>query len=285
MKIAVTGATGFVGSHVLAQLGRRPDVQIVATSRSGRSTAGWPPGIQHVVLDLADAGPDAFDRLGRPDIVMHLAWGGLPNYRSLHHFESELPAQYRFLRLLVDGGLSRLVVTGTCYEYGMVNGELTESQAPEPTNPYAHAKNVLRQQLEYLRANCGSFALTWARLFYMYGDGQAPTSLYPQLMAALRRGDISFAMSRGEQLRDFLPVEEAARLLVDVAMAPAADGIVNICSGTPISVRSLVERWVAQSGRDIALDLGRYPYPNYEPLAFWGSTRRLRQIVRDDSST
>ena len=204
--------------------------------------------------------------------------------RSLHHFESELPAQYRFLRALVDGGLARLVVTGTCYEYGMASGELVESQTVQPANPYAHAKNVLRQQLEYLRASCGSFALTWARLFYMYGNGQASTSLYPQLVAALRRGDATFAMSRGEQLRDFLPVEEMARLLIDVALAPTADGIVNICSGTPVSVRRLVEQWIAQSGRDIALELGRYRYPDYEPLAFWGSTQRLRQIVPHDAN-
>jgi len=280
MKVAVTGATGFVGSHVLAELGQRSDVTIVAASRGRAPASGWPAGVEPVTLDVGNAGLDAFERLGRPDIVMHLAWGGLPNYRSLHHFETELPAQYRFLRALVDGGVSRLVVSGTCYEYGMVSGELTESQAAQPSNPYAHAKNALRQQLEYLRASAGSFGLTWARLFYMYGDGQAPTSLYPQLMAALRRGDARFAMSGGEQLRDFLPVGEVARLLVDVALAPAAVGTVNICSGTPVSVRSLVEGWVAQSGREIALDLGRYPYPDYEPFAFWGSAQRLRQIVR-----
>lgn len=278
MKIAVTGASGFIGRHVLQVLSMRAGIEVIAASRSPTQTAAFPDGIRHVALDVAAPSLDDYDRLGRPDVVIHLAWSGLPNYRSLHHFETELPRQYGFLRSLIQSGLQSLLVTGTCYEYGMTNGELLESLEVEPGNPYAYAKTALRQQLQFLRST-HSFDLTWARLFYMYGNGQPATSLYTQLAAAVARGDSSFGMSGGEQLRDYLPVEDVASCIVELALRNPDAGVVNVCSGQPISVRTLVERLMARNGWSIDLDLGKYPYPDYEPFAFWGSARKLRSLI------
>lgn len=278
MKVAVTGASGFVGSHVVRALAALEGVELIASSRSPIAPDRLPAGVRHVAFDIASASGDAHARLGAPDVLVHLAWGGLPNYLSPHHLESELPAQYRFLRAMVEAGLPSLLVTGTCYEYGMQSGELDESMAGAPGNPYAQAKAALREKLELLQASV-PFALTWARLFYSWGDGQAPTSLYPLLRAAVARGDRSFAMSRGDQVRDYLPIEDAARDLAALAVRAPGAGIVNVCSGKPVSVRSMVEGWLAMHGWGIALDLGKYPYPAYEPLAFWGSRARLDELL------
>jgi dTDP-6-deoxy-L-talose 4-dehydrogenase (NAD+) len=278
MKVAVTGATGFVGRHVLNALAGCTGVEVIASSRHPVAADALPGKVRHVVLDLAEPSPDDYDRLGRPDVLVHLAWSGLPNYRSLHHFETELPHQYRFLRSLLRAGLPSLLVAGTCYEYGMSSGELAETVEALPSNPYAHAKVALRQQLQFLRT-ARPFALTWARLFYMYGNGQPAGSLYTQLATAAARGDTSFAMSRGEQLRDFLPVEEVARCIVELALTRRDAGTVNICSGKPVSVRAFVERLMADNDWQIELDLGKYPYPSHEPLAFWGSTKKLRALI------
>lgn len=276
MKMAVTGAAGFVGRHVLAELARQ-GIQVVAVDRdvSGLRGSG---GVEVVELDLTRADSGCFDRLGRPDLLMHLAWGGLPNYKSLYHFEVELPVQYAFLRNMVKGGLKALLVTGTCYEYGMQSGALREDQDPRPNTPYALAKDTLRRQLEFLRAG-HPFALTWARLFYLHGEGQAPSSLLPQLKAAVVRGDEVFNMSGGEQQRDYLAVDDVASLLVRLALLRRDAGIVNVCSGQPITVRALVERWIADNGWSIKLNLGHYPYPDYEPMAFWGDRSRLDSLM------
>jgi len=276
MKIAVTGASGFIGRAVLAELSRR-GIAAVASSRSGIDAL---PGAGHraVALDVHEAAADAFERLGRPETVIHLAWGGLPNYRSLHHVETELPAQYRFLGSLVEGGTQSLVVAGTCFEYGMQSGPLHEDLPTHPENPYGFAKDALRRELEFLKAS-RPFALAWARLFYLYGEGQAGTSLLPQLRQAVARGDKAFNMSGGEQLRDYLAVEEAARLLVSLALARCDAGAVNVCSGRPVSVRRLVEGWIRDNGWTIDLNLGHYPYPDYEPMAFWGERRKLDHIL------
>ena len=279
MKVAVTGASGFVGRHVLQALARMAEVQVMATSRS--EAGEWlPKGMQHIALDLAAAGSDSFAKLGRPDALIHLAWNGLPNYQSLHHFESELGQQYRFLSSLVEAGLPSLLCTGTCFEYGMQSGELHESMATDPRNAYGFAKDALRRELELL-STARRFQFTWARLFYMYGEGQSPTSLYSQFTAAVSRGDDSFPMSGGEQLRDYLPVSQAADFLVELALRRQGQGIVNVCAGRPVSVRALVEEWVATRRPSMKLALGHYSYPTYEPMAFWGSNAKLIRSLGD----
>lgn len=229
-------------------------------------------------MDVLEPPPNAFELMGRPDALIHLAWGGLPNYQLLRHFETELPAHYGFLRGLVADGLKKLVVSGTCLEYGLQSGPLREDMQCEPANPYGMAKDTLRRQLQFLRTSC-PFALTWARLFYLFGEGQATASLYPQLKQAIARGDGVFPMSRGEQLRDYLPVTEVAKLLVALALDGHDDGIVNVCSGAPVSVRTLVEGWVEEYDWPISLSFGHYPYPDYEPMAFWGVREKLDRCL------
>ncbi len=276
MKIAVTGATGFIGHHVVAELERRGHGVVLLV----RSTSLLPDGWQRHEVRRCDLSGPSLDA-GRPDALIHLAWGGLPNYQSLHHFEQELPSQYGLLKSLIAAGVPRFVVAGTCFEYGMRSGPLDESMKAQPGNPYAFAKDALRRQLEFLQRE-QSFQLTWARLFYMHGEGQAAGSLLPQLQRAVARGDGAFPMSGGEQLRDYLPVVDVARYLVSLAESNAGHGVVNVSSGRPTSVRSLVEGWIAENGWAIEPDLGHYPYPAHEPMAFWGDNQKLRRCLHLD---
>lgn len=279
MKVAVTGASGFIGHHVLAELFRHP-LNIVAVTRD--ATRLKQSGSATIVeMDIAEPPPDCFQQMGAPDVLIHLAWDGLPNYKSLHHFETELPRQYRFLKAMIEGGLQTLMVTGTCFEYGMQSGALTATTHTMPTNPYGHAKDVLRQQLEYLKQT-KPFNLTWGRLFYIYGEGQSGTSLYSKIKEAVAGGNKIFNMSGGEQLRDYLPVEDVARQIVQLAMIRSDIGVVNICSGKPISVRRLVEQWIHENNWKIDLNLGYYPYPDYEPMAFWGEPPQIITKVIDN---
>lgn len=277
MKIAVTGATGFIGQHVVAELERQSISPILVCMPSIELPATF---ARHTVvrIDLKDVPVQVFDLIDQPDVLLHLAWGGLPNYKSLHHFEEELPAQYRFLKAMVESGLKNLLVTGTCFEYGMRSGPLREDSEARPNTPYGLAKDTLRRQIEYLQ-NINQFNFTWARLFYLYGERQAENSLLSQLKRAVERGDRAFNMSNGEQLRDYLPVADVAKDLASLAMTARNNGVVNVCSGKPISIRKLVEGWIEDNGWSIDLHLGHYPYPEYEPMAFWGDRDKLKRCL------
>ncbi len=277
MKIAITGASGFIGRHVLSELADRP-VEIIAVTRDAERLGTYGDGVTVVEMDIGLAPHDCFEILGRPDLLMHLAWDGLPNYNSLNHYDTELFRQYSFLKRMLESGLSSLFVTGTCFEYGLQSGALSEDLPTVPVNPYGHAKNALRLQIQFLQA-AHAFNFTWTRLFYLYGEGQASTALFSQLKQAVVRNDRIFNMSGGEQLRDYLPVRAAADYIVKLALDHPNSGIVNVCSGQPISVRRLVEGWLEANGWEINLNLGHFPYPDYEPMAFWGDRRRLDKIL------
>ena len=279
-KVAVTGASGFIGRHVLSELAHYP-VEVIASARDASKLANI-SNVHVVEIDIAKPQEDDYVRLHKPDILIHLAWQGLPNYDSLHHFETELPIQYWFLQGLVRAGLPSLLVSGTCFEYGMQNGILSEDLTPLPHTAYGYSKDALRRQLEFLCRKY-PFAITWARLFYMYGEGQSKSSLLPKLKEAVTSGDTIFNMSGGEQLRDYLPVKDVAAILVKLALKQENVGIINVCSGKPISVRNLVESWVKDNGYDIKLNLGYYKYPDYEPVAFWGDNSKLKGILNEST--
>ena len=277
MNIALTGASGFLGRHVLSELNCRE----IAPSVVLRGDAGLPDGVsvRHAArFDIRSAPADAYRQLGEPDTLLHLAWGGLPNYSSLHHYEEELPAQYAFLKSMIAGGVRNVVVTGTCFEYGMQSGPLPPTAPARPRNPYGFAKDTLHRQLRFLQGEL-DFNLVWVRLFYPYGEGQAAGSLYSQLKSAVDQGRPVFDMSGGEQLRDYMPVEEMARDLVDLSRLGNCDETLNLCSGTPVSVRALVEGWIRSNNWKIDLNLGFYPYSPHEPMAFWGVRAPLDRLL------
>ncbi|MDA9766828.1 NAD(P)-dependent oxidoreductase [Candidatus Thioglobus sp.] len=277
MKVAVTGASGFIGQHVLNYLNNL-SVDVVAITRLKHANLPKLVNGLWIEFDLQNPPENMFSLMGNPDVLIHLAWQGLPNYKSLHHFESELPVQYDFLSTLIKEGLQSVVVVGTCFEYGMQSNSLSEKLNTNPSNPYGFAKDCLRKQLEFLKTQ-HNFKFTWARLFYLYGDGQSDSSIYPQLKRAIQNSEIKFDMSEGKQLRDYLPVEKVAKYLVDLALLNKDIGVVNVCSGEPISVKDLVENWLDENKWDIELNLGFYPYPNYEPMNFWGDSFYLRSLL------
>lgn len=279
MNVLVTGVTGFVGRHLVAALlARGCAVRAVARHTDTAASMPWINDVEFVAADIHAADLDIAALTDGIDVLAHLAWPGLPNYRALFHFEHNLMADYRFIKGAVEAGVKQVLVTGTCFEYGMQSGPLSESTAPQPSNPYGLAKHSLHLFLQNL-AQEHPFTLQWARLFYLHGEGQNPNSLLAALDRAIDSGDTSFNMSGGEQLRDFLPIASAADYLAAIIHQRDFNGVINCASGQAVSVRTLVEQRLRERGASIDLNLGHYPYPTHEPMAFWAVVDRLQQLL------
>lgn len=280
-KILVTGATGFIGNYVVENLLQK-DCYVVATSlnESKARKLSWFNRVEYISLNIEkiDSKNNYYNFFKNPDIVIHLAWEGLPNYQQPFHIEKNLPIHIKFLQNLISFGLKDLTVVGTCFEYGMQEGCLNENMPSLPQNSYAQAKNLLRINLEEFQAKY-PFSLKWLRLFYMYGEGQNSNSLFSQLEKAIENGDQMFNMSGGEQTRDYLPVEKMANYITEIALQNKYDGIINCCSGEPIAVKSLVQLYLKERNKNIILNTGYYPYNQYEPMHFWGDNTKLKSIL------
>lgn len=282
MTVLVTGATGFVGRHLIsALLAKGFKVRAVSRNIEAAHAMPWFDEVEFVAADIHAPDLDVENLADGMDAIAHLAWTGLPNYQALFHFERNLPLDYAFLKRVIEAGVSQVLVTGTCFEYGLQSGPLSETVVAQPCTPYGLAKHTLRLFLEALQRE-RAFTLQWARLFYLYGEGQNPNSLLASLDRAIDAGDTQFNMSTGDQLRDYLEIRQAASRIASLIARRDIDGVINCCSGQPVSVRALVEQRVRQRQSSIILNLGHYGYSAHEPMAFWGVARPISQLTGEE---
>ena len=267
-KVLFTGGTGGIGqSLVPVFLEKNYDVAVITRDLQKAQKISWSHEVKFIEMDI-------FHEANNLNIdpyvgIVHLAWQGLPNYKSEFHISENLPKNYYFIKSLIRKGIKNILVSGTCAEYGMQNGMIKSSTPTKPITQYAFAKDALHKQLRFLQSEF-EFTLQWARLFYIYGENSRRNSSILQLLdKAIRNGEKAFSMSRGEQLRDYQSVADAA-LQLFALFESHQNGAFNVCSGEPISIRKLVENHIKNCGSDIELKLGVYPYLDYEPMAFWG---------------
>lgn len=274
--IAVTGSEGFIGRWVVQALLRDPALSVIRVIRPGSAVE---PLSRCRVVEADVLAPGAHSALEdtNTDALIHLAWDGLSDFRSPRHLD-QVDQHLEFLTAAMARGIEKVVCVGTCLEYGLVEGELDESMTPRPIIAYATAKAALGARFAAL-ADTHGVDWAWGRLFYPYGPGQHARSLWTSLHDAIARGDSTFPMSPGAQVRDYLAAEEVGSVLARLAAHEVGGQVLNISSGRPVVLRDLVERWVSAARSSIRLDFGAFEYPAYEPMSFWGSRARLEGVL------
>lgn len=277
MKILITGASGFIGRH-LVEHAHAAGHEVTAVSRQ-KATVSYPTGVTELNCDLfAGEGSE----LPVPDVLMHLTWGSLTDYQDEAHQTIYVKRSLEFIQQQIDRGLKHVIVLGTCFEYGQHReGKLSEADEPAPDSPYSHGKNDLHQQLKRITNN--DVCLQWARIFYTYGPRQQARCLLPQLEKAIANGDKVFPMSPGQQERDYIHVHDIAKQLLALANSPDKPGTYNICSGKPIKIIDLVTRRIQELGATIELDTTAYPYREGEVMSNWGDNTKITRIMQASS--
>jgi nucleoside-diphosphate-sugar epimerase len=258
--ILLTGATGFVGRQLLRALSERGCrvLPVVREGKQGEVARG--DAIETIVAspDIFAEDADWWARACRGvDTVIHAAWYAEPGqYLQSPKNQECLSGTLRLADGAVQAKVRRFVGIGTCFEYDLDAGRLGIETPLRPATPYAQAKVDAFKALSATLPRQG-VAFAWCRLFYLYGEGEDSRRLVAYVRGRLQAGE-PVELSSGSQIRDFLDVREAARMIADVALG-SGEGPVNICSGKPVTVREVAERIAEEFGRRDLLRFGARP--------------------------
>ncbi len=278
MKVFLTGASGFIGSHVarvLLDAGCDVTALVRPTTDLWR-LSGVAERISFVTADLSETASIGkhLDRI-RPDACIHCAWYAEPGkYLNSNENIGSLTGSLGLLEELIRVGCRQIVLVGTCFEYRMHGGLLSETDPAGPETIYAAAKLSFNMMAQHLAKPAG-VRLAWARLFYQFGPYEDERRVVPAVIKTLLRGE-TFPASPGEQIRDYLHVRDVASALWAL-VDRQVEGIVNIASGNGVTMRRLMETIGTLLGRLELIRFGAVPYRTWEPMSIYGNNRRLTE--------
>lgn len=259
-RILVTGATGFLGTHLTRAL-VHADAAVHTFVRQARGSDGR---IHQHIGDLTDA-PSirAAVRSAKPDVVFHLAaYGTTPVQADTAQMRAVNVGGVQHLWAAAERWPCRIVQTGSSGEYAGKSGALTEADSCQPASPYAA---TLHEAVMFSRDHAlrTGRELVVLRPFGPYGPDDRPARLVPYVIDALLN-DRRVWVTAGEQRRDYSYVDDHVTALLAAATVPLVETarVYNIGSGSPIRVRTLVEAIVAAVGEPLIdrVDFGAVPY-------------------------
>lgn len=280
--VLVTGAAGFVGSHLLDLLAT-DDLDIVACLRPGTTALAEGRGVRWVTVELQDQAA-VTDLIGaaRPQAVYHLAGAAHVGDSWSHTRETfagnVLVSHHLFEALRAHALTPRVLVTGSATIYTPLDRVITENDAVLPTSPYGTSK--LAQEMLALRAwEDDGLPTLLARSFNHVGPRQPPTFVAASLarqVALIERGRMAPVLTVGnlEPRRDIMDVRDTVRAYRALMQSGRPGVAYNVCSGTAIAIRELVDRFRAHASIPIAIeqDPARLR-PNDVPLLVGDATR------------
>ena len=270
MKVLITGANGYIGSKVVHAFANRGyDIVCMDVANHNIKDA-----VSFIPCDIFSEA-NVFSKAGKPDVCLHLAWRDGFKHSSQRHLE-DLPKHYAFLEQLVKDGISQIAVMGSMHEVGYYVGAIDEKTPCNPMSLYGIAKNALRQATEILCK--GKCIMQWLRAYYIYGDDNFGNSIFVKLRQAVKRGEKEFPFTSGKNQFDFLHVDELAEQIAMCISQTQINGIINCCSGQPISLAQQVEKYISDNQLPIKLVYGKYPDRPYDSPCIYGDNQKMNQI-------
>lgn len=274
--ILVTGAGGYIGRHVVTALLDRGQ-RVIATDFHLNDVDDR---AEKVVANIFDADVDLYSTLGSPDACLHLAWRDGFKHNSEAHM-GDLSKHYHFIEKLLTSGLKQITVMGTMHEVGYWEGAIDENTPCNPASMYGIAKNALRSSALLLGKEQNAL-VQWLRAYYIVGDDIRGNSIFSKLLQADKEGKKEFPFTTGKNKFDFINVDELSRQIAAVISQEEVGGIINCCSGKPISLADRVEQYIRDNNLDITLKYGAFPDRTYDSPAVWGDATKIQKIMESE---
>lgn len=239
-KVLITGASGFLGSHVVKELAALNQYEIIAVT-SGKRKTSFPHGVTVEEVNLlSEEARSSLLRCVKPDIICHFAW---VQDNSDYRYSSEnlrwLEASISLLRVFVEQGGRCFLFSGSSTEYGEGGGMESEIVRNRVMSMYGATKRAFSSILsEY----CTNRKVQYidARYFTIFGEGDPHEfGAVPESISCFLQ-DKPFVCKAPNTIRDYIYVDDAARATVALATGNFC-GSVNIASGQPRLMRDVFE--------------------------------------------
>jgi nucleoside-diphosphate-sugar epimerase len=275
-RILITGASGFIGRHVVASLADQGYEIHAVDLRRGPSAANV---IWHETNLLDTKQVSDLFRTILPTHLLHFAW-----YAEHGKFWSSplnldwVAASIGLFKSFAEAGGRRAVFAGSCAEYDWAGSEpLVEDKTPcEPGSLYGGCKNATRQVVQSYASQAG-VSVAWGRIFFLYGPDENPNRLIPSILRPMLEGKPGYCRS-GDHVRDLLHVYDVAFAFVALLQSEVK-GPVNIGSGDRITLGEVSRRVARIVGREDLLTVDRQPPTPENPAVILADVNRLRREV------
>lgn len=275
MKVVVTGAAGYIGRHVVKEL-LNMGYEVVAVDLTHKDIDERAE-MSNVAIFSADT--DIYQQLGCPDVVIHMAWKDGFIHNSSEHMNN-LSSHFVFLNNLINQGCKNIAVMGTMHEVGFWEGKIDENTPCNPLSQYGIAKNALRQSL-LLSAQNKDVNIFWLRAYYILGDDARNSSIFTKILAAAEDGKKEFPFTTGKNQYDFIDVKLLAKMIATTSTQDKYTGIINVCTGKPISLAERVEAFIREKNLDIKLKYGCFPERPYDSSLVYGDNTIIERIMNE----
>jgi nucleoside-diphosphate-sugar epimerase len=255
-RILITGGNGFLGSYLADSLKTSgAEVHILKICSANHPN-------EHIA-DLNDL--PALTRIVEktdPHIIYHLA-AVLNRERSFDHHEQIMKVNYfgtiNLLKALQKTAYENFIFTSTSEVYGSNPAPFHENQIPDPATPYSLSKIFAEQAIKTYSAIYNK-NFTILRLFNIFGRNMPKSFFIPQLIHSLKE-NIPFDMTAGEQIRDFVYIDDVVSALIHAAdVEKPANDVFNVCSGKGTTLKDLAIILKHQINKDCIINFGKLPY-------------------------
>ena len=279
-EILVVGGSGFIGSHIVdraMQMGWN-----VTALHHSEAIRHKKAGVNWIRADIADKLSLREALTDKSDFNYVVNCGGYINHAPFFQngrnvLEAHFSGVMNLVEILDRSCLRSFVNIGSSDEYGNIPAPQKENDPASPISPYSMGKYATTAFLKML-AETESFPATTLRLFLVYGPGQDQKRFLPQIISGCLNND-SFPVSAGEQLRDFLYVEDLVDAVFATFNTDAARGqVLNIASGTAIPIKNMIEHIRLKIGAGEP-QYGKVPYRPNENMALYADVSKAAAIL------
>lgn len=275
--IILTGATGFIGAMVLAELHRRKIRPLVLLRPESDRRRLPPLAEENIFLFSKLDEPGLAEKLKAqsPTVFIHCAWRGVGGQERNAEFQlsENVPLTLAAVELAAACGCKQWIGLGSQAEYGNANRVLDETAPTSPTTLYGQAKLAAGRQALALCAQ-KNLAGAWLRVFSTYGPGDHPHWMIPHVIREFLAGRAP-QVTRCEQLWDYVYVADAARAIADVADGKIS-GVFNLGSGEAWPLKKIIEIIRVETKSTAQPAYGAIPYRPDQVMHLQADIARLR---------